>query len=163
MIEGSGSVTLTNGSGLRRPKKIRILRIRIQILNTSHHLLFKVHPPPYSALSSLFPSTFSISPQLSTPLFQHTLFFRPSPPFFSPLSLLCSNYILYLFLFNFFPYTFSDDFPWLRYSFSAALSFIYFPDHSLSYCFLPFFPPSCVLFSYVSPLPGADPRSLLVG
>jgi hypothetical protein len=32
MIEGSGSVPLTNGSGSRRPKNIRILRIRIQTL-----------------------------------------------------------------------------------------------------------------------------------
>ncbi len=34
MIEGTGSMTLTNGSGSRRPKNIRIRRIRIRIRNT---------------------------------------------------------------------------------------------------------------------------------
>ncbi len=34
MIEGSGSVSLTNGSGSGRPKDIWILWIRIRIRNT---------------------------------------------------------------------------------------------------------------------------------
>jgi hypothetical protein len=34
MIEGSGSLSLTSGSGSRRPKNIRILRILIRICNT---------------------------------------------------------------------------------------------------------------------------------
>ncbi len=34
MIEGSGSVYLTNGSGSGRPENILILRIRIRLRNT---------------------------------------------------------------------------------------------------------------------------------
>jgi hypothetical protein len=39
MIEGSGSVPLTNisGSGSKRPKNIRLRRIRIRICNTDFY------------------------------------------------------------------------------------------------------------------------------
>jgi hypothetical protein len=38
MIEGSGSIPLTNGSGSRRPKNMRIrIRIRIRIQNTAYY------------------------------------------------------------------------------------------------------------------------------
>jgi hypothetical protein len=37
MIEGSGSIPLTYGSGSRRPKNIWIRWIRIRIRNTEHY------------------------------------------------------------------------------------------------------------------------------
>ncbi len=44
MIEGSGSISLTNGSGCGsgRPKNIWILRIRILIRNTDRNINYKI-------------------------------------------------------------------------------------------------------------------------
>ncbi len=42
MVEGSGSIPLTNGSGSRRPKNMRIRRIQIQIRSTACKITWSV-------------------------------------------------------------------------------------------------------------------------